>query len=348
MANVIFIFNGKKTSILCKKSDKMKEICNKFISRIDKDENKLLFIYEGNQMNFASTFDEQANSLDKNKGIMNIFVFNKENNNQLIMIQENNEEIKNEILIKYKIERTNQNINQIKILGKNFVENNKENLIIIYENNLYELSEYFNIFNYNGNKNILEIKLKIINNINNMSYLFYDCESLLSISYFNLNTENVTDMSWMFYNCTSLIHFPDISNWNTNNVIDMSFMFYNCKCLTSLPDISKWNTINVINMSRMFYNCQSLKSLPDISKWNVMNVNNMSCMLASSGIVSLPDISIWNTFNVKDMSCMFYNCKSLNNIPDISKWNTYNIKNIRNMFFGCSINLNIPKKFMDI
>ena len=82
------------------------------------------------------------------------------------------------------------------------------------------------------------------------------------------------DMSYMFYNCESLSSLPDISKLNTNKVIDMNGMFYNCKSLSSLPYISKWNTNNVEDMSRLFYNCSSLSSLPDISKWNIDNVND--------------------------------------------------------------------------
>ena len=42
---------------------------------------------------------------------------------------------------------------------------------------------------------------------------------------------NVTDMSSMFYNCSSLEYLPDISKWNLNNVTDISSIFYNCSSL---------------------------------------------------------------------------------------------------------------------
>ena len=60
------------------------------------------------------------------------------------------------------------------------------------------------------------------------------------------------NMSYMFSNCSSLISLPDISKWNTNNVKDMSYMFYYCSSLVSLPDVSEWNTNNVTDMSRCF------------------------------------------------------------------------------------------------
>ena len=149
---------------------------------------------------------------------------------------------KYEINLKYKNEK-----GKIRILGEEFIKRNKYNCKIIYNGEEKELSSH--ILNVDEKDNI-EIKLKVYKDINNMSEMFFNCKSLISLT--------------------------DISKWNTNNVNNMSEMFYNCKSLIALPDISKWNTNNVENMSEMFFNCKSLKSLPDISKWNTNNVNNMS------------------------------------------------------------------------
>jgi len=95
---------------------------------------------------------------------------------------------------------------------------------MIIDNKEYEICKQYNIKNYNKNK--LEIKLKGVDNIKDMSYMFSECSSLSSL--------------------------PDISKWNTNNVIYMNDMFFGCSLLSSLPDISKWNTNNVIDMKWMF------------------------------------------------------------------------------------------------
>ena len=333
METVIFIFKGKKLSILCKKSDKMIDICNNFSSRIGISINSLYFEYLEKPLNLELTFEEEANLFNKVRNNMYIYAFDRKIKHNLY---KNEGKINNELIIKYK---NNKNQNKIKIFGKLFVDNNKATYKIIYEHTIYELNEYFNLPISSKNKDIFEIKLSGIENITNMSYMFYDCESLLSIGEnSNLNTNNVIDMSWAFYNCISLISLPNISKWNTNNVTDISFMFYNCKILFSLPDISDWNTSNVNNMSRIFYNCESLISIPDISKWNTINTTNMSCMFfGCQSLLSLPDISKWNTQNVIDMNCMFYNCKSLKFLPDISKWDTNKLSNIKNLFFGCNI-----------
>ena len=92
-----------------------------------------------------------------------------------------------EITIIYDINKEDK---YVKIFGEEFVENNKNICKMIIDNKKYEITEYFNISKYNNNK--LKIKLKGVNNITNMSYMFWRCSSLSSL--------------------------PDISKWNTNNI----------------------------------------------------------------------------------------------------------------------------------
>ena len=73
-----------------------------------------------------------------------------------------------------------------------------------------------------------------------------------------INIQNVTNMSGMFYGCKVLTSLPDISKWDTKNVTDMSGMFYGCSTLSSLPDITKWDTLNVIDINKMFDRCSKL------------------------------------------------------------------------------------------
>ena len=124
---------------------------------------------------------------------------------------------------------------EISIFGSEFVKNNKNKCKMIIDNKEYEITEKYNIENYNNNK--LNIKLKGIN--------------------------NVTDMSDMFCGCSSLSSLPDISNWNTNNVTDMSSMFNGCSSLSSLPDISNWNINNVKHMFLMFEKCSKNLIIPN-------------------------------------------------------------------------------------
>ena len=99
--------------------------------------------------------------------------------------------------------------NNINIFWSDFVKNNKNICKMIIDNQECEIAIEYKVKSKNYNK--LKIKLKGI--------------------------DNVTDMSSMFYRCSSLSSLPDISNWNTNNVNDMRYIFYKCSSLSSLPDI---------------------------------------------------------------------------------------------------------------
>jgi len=107
------------------------------------------------------------------------------------------------------------------------VANNKENFKIIYQDNIFDLMEYFDLKNKNNNDDILEIYLKQINDINDMSFMFYKCSSLISLPELSrLNSNNVTKINSIFSGCSSLLKLPDISNWNTKNVSDMKCLFH--------------------------------------------------------------------------------------------------------------------------
>jgi len=122
----------------------------------------------------------------------------------------------------------------------------------------------------------LEIRLRQIRTMKDISYMFSGCSTLESIEYSNWDTNNIIKMTSLFNKCALLTLLPDNSKWNTSNVSTMNNMFSKCYNLKKLPDISKWNTNNINNISNLFNGCMSLTSAPDISKWNTNNVTNMS------------------------------------------------------------------------
>jgi len=248
---------------------------------------------------------------------------------------------KNEINIKYKI---NDNCNKIKIFGNTFVNNNKNNYLMYINGTKFNLNPFINLKEIELKDSILELKLKEIKESTNISSMFYECNSLISISgEKKWNTSNITNMSQLFYNCSSLFNLPDISKFITDNVKDMGYMFARCSNLLTLPDISEWETKNVSKMDGMFQSCSSLIELPDISKWNTYNVTLMGSMFNKcSKLKSIPDISKWNTSNVIDMSFMFNECTNLNSLPDLSNWNTCNAIYIKSIFQLCNSLSSLP------
>ena len=100
-------------------------------------------------------------------------------------------------IIKYKI-RKDKKDRRIKIFNEQFVENNKSNFKIIYNNEELNLISSLEI---SCDENIVEITLKQINEITNLSKMFMECDELYSFPGLSkLNTEKVTDISHLFRN----------------------------------------------------------------------------------------------------------------------------------------------------
>ena len=139
-------------------------------------------------------------------------------------------------------------------------------------------------------------------NVTNMSAMFDNCQSVISLDVSNFNTANVTDMSHMFDNCESLTSIS-VSNFNTAKVTDMSWMFAGCENLTSL-DFSHFNTANVTDMSFMFSYHFGVKNL-DLSHFDTSSVTNMSGMFLKNDVLESLNLSNFDTTKVTDMRDMF-------------------------------------------
>ena len=83
MASVIFIFEGVELSVQCLIEDKMELICKNYASKINMDINSLYFLYGGNQIDFKLKYKEQVNAIDKQRNVMNILVYKKEDENRI-------------------------------------------------------------------------------------------------------------------------------------------------------------------------------------------------------------------------------------------------------------------------
>ena len=195
---------------------------------------------------------------------------------------------------KYKlIFDVNKKSNIIKILGEEFVRNNKNKGKIIYNNKIYPLQELFQF--KNNMNNSLKIKMILSKDCYNKSCMFKDCSSLIHIKFKN----KIYNRDDILFNCQNNLYNGQTKNKETNNNnnnvfnYEKDFFSYNTyqneneqfsKSLNNLNKDYNWNT-KISIMNEIFSNCSSLKSLPDISKWV--------------------------TTNVIDMNKLFYNCRSL-------------------------------------
>ena len=321
-------------------------------------------------------------SLDKNEGLLDYeMIYGPDNNDQKILY-----EIKEENNVFEMIYKPNDNKNEkikklekfkkfnnshfeddkeysgdvIRILDRYFIKNNKNKGKLIYNNKKYELKEYFEeIENNYENKDIIKLKLYGINNIFDMSRMFYGCYHLTSFSEINIQ-QNTNDFNDIFYEHSSFIALKEYikSNYSNlkediacglifdlnkeyiestfllspihNNTTD-SFSIYNSFEINI--EISPLKRNKILKTEKMFYECFSLISISDTSNWNTCNVTDMSHMFYEcNSLISLPDISKWNTSNVSNMSYMFSGCNSLISFPNISKWNTSNVSNKYDIF----------------
>ena len=270
----------------------------------------------------------------------------------------------NEFFIKYKPKKNKEK--KLRIFGQILFNNNRDKFEIIYNDKRFELKEFFEEIddNYNHKKEIV-LQLRKIKETKNISYMFHNCETLLSfpeLSEINIfeendiiNTTSETDslssqnedlendaqensglaaeLNQEPIPCT----FTKINKMITTNLTEINIIFPKTNLFSSLVNL------NVINMSHMFDGCISLKSLPDISHWNTSKATNMSYMFNEcKSLLILPDISKWDISNVKNIKNMFARCSSLISLPDISKWNTENITNISYLFIGCNSLNSIP------
>ena len=92
--------------------------------------------------------------------------------------------------------------------------------------------------------NCFSLKTVIFNNFygythyynnTNMSYIFYNCSSLVSLSFPSEYMEMPYDMSYAFSNCSSLIKFDlDFSSFDNVKGKTMSNVFKDCYSLVSI------------------------------------------------------------------------------------------------------------------
>ena len=84
MAEAIFNYEGINTTIQCEINEKMKDIINRFLIKLEKKENNLYYLYNGTQIDYELTFNEQANDIDKNRKQMNNIVTKSEDAQNII------------------------------------------------------------------------------------------------------------------------------------------------------------------------------------------------------------------------------------------------------------------------
>ena len=336
-AKVIFSFEGIDVTIQCSSEESMKDICQRYSNKIDKNINSLIFLYGGNQLNFQLKFKEQASIIDKERNEMKVLVYKNEDY-QLICpkcgekIKFDTDKIDDIIL---SINNIKDTINGSKLLIENIIKTSSMNSMNIQ---LKSVNLILNTLNEDINK----INEKLKNLLN---------ENTIKENKFNkgLNVDNINN----YIIAEIVIKEEDINkNIRIINSYEESRRTKNYeiknefkneeeikKCEISINDelipfnyFHKFNTKgkyiikysfknNIKSTFSMFNGCASLTKM-DLSNFNTNNVTNMRCMFLGCPSLTKIDLSNFNTNNVTNMRCMFYGCESLTNI-DLSNFNIH-------------------------
>ena len=223
MVEVLFIYEGQQIIIQCNIEDKMKDIINKFKSKIQKEDNNLYYIYNGDKINEELKLNQIIK--DENAKKINILVYNnrkKENDKEIILNEIICPECKENILINLK----DYKINLYECKNGHKMENI---LLNDYENTQkVDLSQIIcnNCYKYNLN-NIFNKELYICNecNINLCPLCKYKHDK-------NHNFINYSDKNYICKKhkdgyikyckeCKENICFYCISDHNNHNIIEL-------------------------------------------------------------------------------------------------------------------------------
>lgn len=191
---------------------------------------------------------------------------------------------------------------------------------------------------FDGMKRVTHLDLSGFDtsNVTDMSYMFYRCEGLTSITFGGkFDSSNVTNMSYMFSNMNAITK-HDLHGLDTSSATNMHGMFANNKSLTSIDFGDTFKTANVTTMEAMFWSDERLGNL-DLSCFDTSSVTNMNSMFywtASKAYSTSVNLSSFKTSNVTTMQQMFHYTGF--SILDLSSFDTSNVTNMIGMFSGWS------------
>ena len=209
------------------------------------------------------------------------------------------------------------------------------NILINEENNIalkwdYEITDCCVMFY--GLSNITKIIFTNFNSsISDMSGMFYNCNSLISLDFNIFNTSSATNMFSMFHSCRSLISL-NLNNYDTSLVTNMASMFEECTSLQSLY-IDNFNTKRVLTFFNMFYNCRKLISL-NLKNFDTSSVTHIGCKFYDCRELASLNVQNFNTSSNKFIDDMFYSCRKLKSL-NLTNFNTSLVEKMNDAFSYC-------------
>ena len=346
MAEVKFIFEGITTKIQCTKNEIIRDICIKFSNKIQKNINKLYFLFGGNILNLDLKLEQIIN----NENEITILAYEKDEsflkysncgtninnkiNNDIIL--SNNDIIETLIGIKSQLENIINSNNSINIMKSQI-----KNINLILDNSIKEIKKNNNKLQISNN-NEIKNQIKIIEGIINIEENDISKDIIIYNSRENIDTyiNNVKINLNKGKNNQRICKFKNEGQYQfklifNNNITDLYEFFGDCSQI-SFIDLSNFDSSNITNVYRMFNNCNKLKEIKGLNNFNTKNIIIMTAMFQYCNELEYLDLSNFDTSKVVAMGAMFNKCNKLKEIKGINKFNTSNVINMTTMFQECN------------
>ena len=167
-----------------------------------------------------------------------------------------------------------------------------------------------------------------------MSFMFYNCYSLVSLELNRIKTDYTQYMAYLLYNCKSLTNLIFYnSNFSNYDIIDMTGIFQNCESLITL-DLSNFYTPKVEIMWDMFKGCKSLQNLI-ILNFDTSQVTDMQSMFEGCSSLVTLNLNHFYTSKVQYMNTMFKDCVKLESLY-FNQSTSESLGTMYRMFYNCS------------
>lgn len=138
---------------------------------------------------------------------------------------------------------------------------------------------------------LLEVVSAKLNNITTLNDMFDGCTSLHTVSLKNVDLSNIQNASYLFNNCSSLVNVNAIKTWkNRQNLTTIDYMFSGCSSLSSLECFNGWDLTNT-SVTGLFNGCTSLNYLT-VSSSNITSINKLIDVLPTKTATTTGNIKI--------------------------------------------------------
>ena len=208
-----------------------------------------------------------------NNGIFfyQIFPYLERDDNLIEKFKQNLNDNDTEIEINLIYNRTGYGQYANKIFGNKFINNNRNKIKEFYVDNIKQRKLVDNIqLNERVETNI---KIKVSKKLTNLSYMFYNCESLINIKELSkLNTNEVNDFSYLFSGCKKLSNIESLQKWDVSKGTNFSHTFYGCSKLQNIKPLENLDFSKGEDFSDMFKGC----SISRVQKFIIEKIVNKS------------------------------------------------------------------------